>query len=248
MRWPGPGVRALVTGASSGIGAATARALAATGTSLLLTGRDPDRLGTVAAATGGTAVPADLRRAADLDRLCAAATGVDLVVLNAGRGWAGPLGAMSAEQLRDIVEVDLVAPLELTRRLLPAMVDRGTGAVVLVSSIAGVVGVGGEAVYSAAKAGLGGFADSLRQEVAGSGVRVSVVVPGVVDTPFFTRRGRPYDRSRPRPVPVERAAAAVLGAAASGRALTYVPGWLAVPARLHGAVPGLYARLARAFG
>ncbi|WP_236714592.1 SDR family NAD(P)-dependent oxidoreductase [Nonomuraea pusilla] len=234
----------LVTGASSGIGAATARAMAASGARLLLTGRDPGRLAAVAAEVGGEALTADLvTEAAALARW---AGPVDVLVSGAGAGWAGPVAAMPDGAAAHLIAANLTAPVELTRLLLPAMIERGRGHLVYVSSIAGAVGVRDEAVYSSAKAGLIAFAESLRYELDGIGV--SVVLPGVVDTPFFARRGVPYARRRPAPIPAERVARAVVAAVERGRAETYTPGWLRFPARLRGAAPGPFRALACVFG
>jgi len=262
------GTVALVTGGSSGIGAATARALAAEGARLLIAGRDQVRLQAIAGQTGGIALagdlaaphgPADLaaaaqRAAAALPPVsgagdgAAVAAGVDILVNNAGLGWAGPIGDISAEKVTELVAVNLTAPMQLTRLLLPGMVERGLGRVVFVSSIAAATGVRGEAVYSATKAGLVSFAESLAYELDGHDVRVSVIVPGVIDTPFFDRRGRPYGRKRPGPQPPERVARAIVACLEHDRCISYVPRWMRLPAWLHGAAPGTFRALATRFG
>ncbi|MGI5157758.1 SDR family NAD(P)-dependent oxidoreductase [Microbispora sp. CA-102843] len=238
------GARVLVTGASSGIGAATALELSARGARLVLSGRDEEALAGVAARTGGEVLPADLSDpSADL---AVRAGQVDMLVACAGEGWSGPLARMSGGTAERMIAVNLTAHVQLTRLLLPGMLERGRGHLVYVASIAGVVGVREEAVYAATKAGLLAFAESLRYELPGIGV--TAVVPGVVDTPFFARRGRPYTRRRPAPVPPERVARAIAVAVERDRAEVYVPAWLRLPARLHGAAPGAFRVLARRFG
>jgi short-subunit dehydrogenase len=231
--------RVLITGASSGIGAATAHAMAGAHARLVLAGRDRARLDAVAAGTGGRVVAADL--ACGTAALAAEAGAVDVLVACAGVGWAGPVTAMTEAAIDELMAVNLAAPVHLTRLLLPGMIERGRGHIVFVSSIAGVVGVPGEAVYSATKAGLIAFAEALRAETP---VGVSVVFPGVVDTPFFERRGAPYARRRPVPIPAARVARAIVHAVERERAEVYVPGWLELPARLRGAAPGVFRRLA----
>lgn len=238
----------LVTGASSGIGAASALRLADAGATVVLVGRDAARLDAVATRVGGTSIVADLS-APDGPELVAERAGeVDVLVNNAGIGWCGPFQEMPVADLRRVVEVNLVAPLSLTRLLLPGMLERGRGHVVTVSSIAGCVGVGTEAVYAASKAAVNVFTDSLRYELAGTGVGVSVVVPGVVDTEFFTRRGVPYPRTRPRLIPPERVADAVALAVERERPEVYVPAWMRLPSRLRGAAPWVFRLGARRFG
>lgn len=244
---------ALVTGASSGIGTAVAEQLAADGGwRLLLNGRDPHRLGQVAGRTGGVPLAADLADPRARTRLAEEALvhsgRVDALVAGAGIGWAGSFTAMPAQDIDDVLTLNLNATLHLVRLLLPGMVERGCGRVVLIGSMAGSVGVRGEAVYAATKAGLTTFADSLRYELAPSGVRVSMVMPGVVDTPFFQRRGAPYHRDRPRPVPAGSVARAVCRALHTGRPNAYVPSWMAMPAWLHGTAPGVFRSLAQRFG
>jgi uncharacterized protein len=230
------GAPALVTGASSGIGEAIARRLAGRSAPLVVTARDRDRLGAVAAATGARGVVADLTTTAGRASVLAAATehGVGLVVHAAGIGAAGPFGEADEAGVEAVLAADLVAPVLLTRALWPH-VRAARGHVVFVASIA-ALGVAGEAAYSAAKAGLRTFADALRLEEPAVGV--TTVLPGVVDTPFLARRG--YDRSFPRPVPADRVAAATLRAVEHGRAEVFVPRWLRVASVVQGAAPGVF--------
>jgi short-subunit dehydrogenase len=218
--------------------------MARAGARLVLAGRDRRRLDAVAAETGGRAVVGDLTT--DTAGLASDAGPVDVLVSNAGTGWAGPLAGMPAEAIERLVDVNLTVPILLTRLLVPGMVERGGGHVVFVASIAGAVSVRDEAVYSATKAGLIVFAEGLRHELREVGV--SVVLPGVVDTPFFERRGTPYARRWPRPITPERVARAVVSAVERDRAECYVPGWLRVPSRFRGAAPGVFRALSGRFG
>jgi short-subunit dehydrogenase len=242
----------LVTGASSGIGAATARALSSRGAHVLAAGSDLERTEEAAGRVGGTALVADLAEAGAAGKLAAAAQAVhgrvDVLVNNAGVGWAGEFAAMPEPEIARLVQVDLTAALVLTRALIPGMAERGRGHVVSVGSIAGHAGGRGEAVYAACKAALAAFTESLRQEHARSPVGFSVVIPGPVATPFFDRRGVPYARAFPRPVPAERVAAAIVDAIRRNRAQVVVPGWLDGPMRLRGALPELYRPLVDRFG
>jgi short-subunit dehydrogenase len=247
------GAVALVTGGTSGIGAATARALAAAGACVLVAGQDASRLAAVAQETGGTALECDLAAPggpAALAELAekAADGGIDILVNNAGLGWAGPLGEISPEKISELVAVNLTAPMQLTRLLTPGMIGRGRGRVVFVSSIAGATGVREEAVYSATKAGLASFAESLGYELTGHGVRVCLVVPGVIDTPFFERRGLAYRRTWPTPLPAQRVSRAIVSALERDREVAYVPRWMRFPAWLHGTAPATFRALAARFG
>ncbi|CAL9593210.1 hypothetical protein SUDANB176_05275 [Streptomyces sp. enrichment culture] len=243
---------ALVTGASSGIGAATARRFAAGGWHLLLSGRDRRRLEETASGTSAVLLPADLAAPEGARLLAQAAlrqTGrIDVLVAGAGIGWAGPFQTMPHTDIDRVLFLDLNATLHLVREVLPSMVAAGRGRVVLVGSVAGCVGVREEAVYSAAKAGLAAFAEALRQELRGTGVGVTLVVPGPVETRFFARRGRPYDRSHPRPTSPGSVAGVVWDAVSRGRDDAYIPTWLALPGRVRGLTPSLYRRLLNRFG
>ncbi len=240
------GMRALVTGASGGIGGAVARRLAAGGAALALQGRRPERLGPLAGELGAAALIADFRDAKAPIRLVEDAVralgGLDAVVSAAGMGWAGPLEEMPPDTIEEMIVVNLLAPLQLARAAIPYLRASSRPALVFVASIAGHLGVRQEAAYSAAKAGLIALGEALAEEL--SPTRVSVVSPGVVDTSFFERRGRPYGRRHPKPISPQRIAHAVVSCLDQGKGELIVPRWLRVAAAVRAIAPGLYRRLA----
>ncbi|SFE37750.1 hypothetical protein SAMN04487819_11263 [Actinopolyspora alba] len=247
MRFGLDGRTVLLTGGSSGIGAATARSLARRGCELILVGRHERGLRHVAEMTGARTVTADLTRSEELPRVADVAAGADVLINNAGIGWAGEFTTMPSEHVHRLLAVNLAAPLELTRLLLPDMRQRGGGHVVFVSSIA-AVGVRDEAVYSATKAGLRAFATGLRHEIGDTGIGVTTVLPGAVRTPFFRRRGRAYERGFPRQVSAELVASRIVRAIEQGSRESFVPRWLGAASRLQGGMPGTFNRLNGLFG
>jgi NAD(P)-dependent dehydrogenase (short-subunit alcohol dehydrogenase family) len=168
--------------------------------------------------------------------------GLDVVISNAGAGWLGPYESMTPAEVDAMVDLNLRAPMHLARAAGPHLLA-SRGQLVLVGSIAGLVGVAEEAAYGAAKAGLRGLADSLRAEWAGR-VTVTLVSPGPVVTAFFSRRNRPYGRAWPRPLPVTPVARSIVRAVGSRRSDVVVPAWLSLGARLNGGFPELYRVLA----
>jgi short-subunit dehydrogenase len=256
----------VVTGASRGIGRATAGLLAARGARVVGVARDAAALDRLDTATGGASLAADVADPTTADRIVAHALGtygqLDGVVINAGLGHAGDVREMPPARIAELVDVNLRAALLLARASLPALLaqppgpdgrrdGRGggrCGGIVFVGSIAGAVGVPGESVYSATKSGLACFAELLREELRADRIGVSTVLPGVVTTDLLHSRGVPYTRRFPRPVPPERAAAAVVHALQTGTPQVFIPRWLAIPARLAATAPGLYRLLARHFG
>jgi short-subunit dehydrogenase len=231
----------LVTGASSGIGRATAFALASAGAHVIASDRLEAALDDVVEVTGGRRLGCDLSRPGAGSRLAAEALSrwgrVDVLVNCAGVGLYGRVDEGAAGDSELVLAVNVIAPIELTRSLLPGMVERGSGHVVNVGSVVGHVGRPYEAVYAASKAAMAVFTESLRAELRTSGVGASLVSPAAVDTRFFAARGVPYGRRWPRPVGAERIAAAIVASIRNDRAEVFVPRWLAFAVRVHGAVP-----------
>src|SRR3954467_9914063 len=215
---------AIVTGASSGIGAATAAELGRRGAVVVLAARRADELEAQAEAiraAGGRAlaVPTDVTARAQLANLVDCTLGafgrVDVLVNNAGANWSMPFTATQPDELVDLVEVNLLGAMLLTRAVLPGMLERAHGAVITVGSLSGRVAM--EPLYSATKYGLRGFSLGLRRQLAGSGVSVSLVSPGNVRTAMTAN----VDARLPEP---ELVAAAIADLVHEPRRELVVPG------------------------
>jgi short-subunit dehydrogenase len=192
--------RALVTGASAGIGQAFARVLAAEGYDLILTARRIDRLDTLASdlqtrhGTRSRVFAVDLAQTDASQRLCdwltANSLNVDVLVNNAGFGVPGSYAGTTWQQQRDFLQVLVVALAELTHRLLPGMIERRWGRIINVASLAGLMpGVAGHTLYAAAKALVITFSESLALEVVRHGIHVTASCPGFTLTEFHDVTG-----------------------------------------------------------
>jgi len=166
---------ALITGASRGIGAATARELARRGYALALAARSAGPLAALAAELSRAGAPAlpiptDLCSRDEIERLARLALAqfghIDALIHNAGIGGDRPIAQVQGDTVATILDTNLRAPIELTRALLPGMLERRRGAIVFVASVIGHIGMPASAIYSASKFGLRGFAHGLRREVA----------------------------------------------------------------------------------
>lgn len=219
---------AWITGASSGIGAALARELAARGAHVVLSGRDEARLAEVAGTCGESLILAfDVRDEAALAEATAKAIawkgGVDIAFANAGISQRSRALKTAMQVYRDIIEVDLLAQIAFTQGLIGHMAARGSGALGFISSIAGKVGVPMRTAYSAAKFGLAGYADALRAELSINGVTVHTIYPGSVATNVSrnaltaegTARGR-SDKAIDEGIPADAAARQMLDEIARG--------------------------------
>lgn len=189
-RWYTGAMHVLVTGASSGIGSEIARDFHGAGHTVTLVARRKELLDALQTELGArcAVVAIDLaKRASDtswLEGVERTNGPVDVLVNNAGMQWVGPTAAMPAETATSLLALNTIAPLMLTRAVLPGMLARGRGAIVDVASMAGVAPARGMSWYGASKAALASFSESLRAELEGTGVHVVTVFPGPVETPM----------------------------------------------------------------
>lgn len=174
------GKSVLLTGATGGIGEAIANELSGAGAKLIVSGRRADVLERVAAQSAATVAVADLADRAQLAKLLAAHRGVDILVANAALPASGDLADFSIEEIDRAIDVNLRAPVMMARELIEPMRQRGSGQIVLISSLAGKVATAGSSLYSTTKFALRGFGAGLRADLVGSGVGVSVIFPGFV--------------------------------------------------------------------
>ncbi len=220
---------AIVTGASSGIGRATAQALAAAGARVALAARSTAALSELAAeitGRGGTAlaVPTDVTIRRQVEALVAATVSewkrLDIVVANAGRYIQVPVPDATVEDFEEAMAINFFGAVYVVLAALPHMMEHRQGHVIVMSSLDGKKGIPPDAPYAAAKFALAGLGDVARQELAPLGVRVTTVFPGRVDTPLIDHLRVP--RVQPK-MPPERVAAAVL------RALRRAPAEVVLP-------------------
>jgi short-subunit dehydrogenase len=224
---------AIVTGASSGIGAATARALARRGWRVVLAARRAERLQQLAAeinSAGGRAecFPVDLSGPAGRQALYAAYPQADLLLNNAGFGWYGYAEDLSWELAAALIETNDAAVVQLCLLYLPGMRARRRGHIINIGSIAGELPNHGVALYSASKTFVHSFTTAIYRELKGSGVQISVVIPGPVQTEFF-ERARQVGGSVPAEslaVPAEAVAKCILGLLDHPRRVAFVPWFL----------------------
>jgi short-subunit dehydrogenase len=177
------GRKALLTGATGGLGRAIAAAMAERGAVLTLSARSREALEQLAAelpGEGHSVLPADLAEPGAAERLAAEAAGTEILVANAGLPGAGKLDEFSAEEVKRALRVNLEAPMLLARALYPAMLEAGSGQLVFVASLSGKAASPRTSIYNATKFGLRGFALGLRSDLNPRGVGVSIVSPGFI--------------------------------------------------------------------
>ncbi len=238
---------AIITGSSSGIGEAAAKRLARDGWCVTLAARRQAELARVAREVelaGGQALvaPTDVRDGAAIQRMVQATLDkwgrMDVLVNNAGVGYSARVGRLDLERVRDQVSVNLIGVIECAQAVLPTMLQRKSGHIINIASIAGLVATPGSSTYAATKFGVVGFSDALRRELHGSGVHVTTFCPGFVATGFSSRlkklaEGRPDVMRLPGVMKPDYVADRIADAIRRPRARVVIPlgwGWLAAAA------------------
>lgn len=236
----------VITGASRGIGAAVAGAVAAKGARVGLIARSREDLDAVLSGLGGrgSVAAADV---SDRGELARALTGleaelgpIDVLVANAGIGAYGAFADMEADLMERLVGVNVLGTMHAVRAVVPGMINRRTGHIVILGSIAGRIGAPFEAVYSATKFAQVGLTEALFVELAPYAIAVSMVNPGPVLSGFFDSRGQPYNRARPKQISVQEVASAVVGAVENAKLEQYLPERFRAAVRFRHLCPPLF--------
>jgi short-subunit dehydrogenase len=230
------GRRALVTGASSGIGAAVAEALALRGAVVGVCARREGRLAETLErcreySPASRMWVCDLSDPGSVERLAAQATdelgGVDILVNNAGIPKRRHVSRLDADTVSNVMAINYLSPVRLTLALLPSMLERGFGRVVNISSVAAVLSSPGEAAYDASKAALSAFSEAMAIDLWDTGVKVLVVYPGVVDTELFMLPDNDPLVAGVEAIPATEVAGAVIEALDNDLHQVYVPSYFA---------------------
>jgi short-subunit dehydrogenase len=243
--------RVLLTGAAGGIGRTIARTLHARGAHIVLSGRNVDALATLESELGERAevAVADLADAPGVAALAERAGAVDILVANAGLPGTGKLVAFEPEQIDRTIHVNLRAPMQLARALVPGMIERGSGHLVFVCSLSGKIAAPRASVYCATKFGLRGFGFSLHQELAAKGVGVTTIFPGFIrEAGMFVDSGAKLLPGMGTSSPQEVADAVIEGIEKNKAEIDVAPLVMRSGTRILSAAPSLYTALSRRLG
>jgi short-subunit dehydrogenase len=247
----GPGTRVVVTGASRGIGRAIATAFAEAGAEVGLLSRSEEELNELALALPGEgheAIAADVGDHAGLKKALDEFGHVDVVVANAGIAQYGPFRDMDLDDVERMTRINWLGTVNTVAALLPGMLDRRKGHIVVVSSGAGHRAFPSAAVYGATKSAQRGFAEALRHELDGTGVSVTVVYPGEVKSHLHDHDAAnmpDWYHGKERAAPAEPLAKAVVGAVRDDKRAVYYPPIVRLLRIVHGISPNVSDRMLR---
>jgi len=245
------GARVLLTGATGGLGHAIARALHAKGANLILTGRRVDVLEPLAKELGARSIAADLSSMAAIGGVLEEAGDIDVLIANAALPGTGQLTDFTLEQIDTNLAVNLRAPIVMTQAVLPQMLARGSGHIVIIGSVSSITSSPGSSLYNATKFGVRGFSNALRQDLHGTGVGVSIVMPGFVRDAGMAVEGGLLEQLPPgvRTVSPEQVAKGVLRAIRRNKGQVVVaPREMRIGATIGSVAPGLGAAVQRMSG
>jgi short-subunit dehydrogenase len=241
------GKRVLLTGATGGLGAAAAQELARQGAVLVLTARDARRLGELEsglAGAGHEAIAADLAEPGAAERVVEQAGRVDVLIANAGLPGGASLVDLDGDAVASVVRVNLEAPLQMARCVIPQMRERRDGHIVLVASLAGKFALPDSSLYSGTKFGLRGVGWSLRPELAKHGIGVSLVTPGFIsEAGMFAKRGRKPPPGAGTRTPDDFARAVIEAIVDNRDEVVLAPPPLRLLGQASLLLPGLFARI-----
>lgn len=239
----------LITGATSGVGYALAKRLLTGKHDVWVTGRAPDVLWELQN-EGAHAVPADISKKEDIDSLMAQIGSPDVVIFSAGVGKFEFAHEASDEGMHNTMDVNVIAPMQLTQRLLPEMMKRQSGHLIYLGSQAGKVATPKASVYAASKHALNGYTNALRMEVAPYDIHVTTINPGPIDTPFLEladTTGNYRISLRKHLLAIEKVVDAIMQAIEKPVREVNLPWYMGITSKLHAVAPALVEKVGRRF-
>ena len=241
----------LITGATSGVGYATAMRLLSYSDqyTVYATGRAPDKLWELQN-EGAVAIPADITNSVDMENLLEQTGPMDIVIFSAGVGHFEAVHLMPDEAIQSMMDTNIIAPIKLTRSILPQMMEQREGHLIYIGSQAGKVATPKASVYAATKHALIGYTNALRMEVASFGINVSIIHPGPIDTPFIDvadKTGNYRTSLGKHLLQVGTVADAVLKVIDKPVREINLPGIMGISSKLYALTPGLVEKIGRKY-
>ena len=239
----------LITGATSGVGFALAKRLVQEGNDVWATGRSADALEELEK-NGAYVIAADLSKKEDVDELFAIIDAPDIVIFSAGVGTFEYAFETSSEAVRSTMAINVIAPIELTKRLLPDMIRRQSGHLIYLGSQAGKVATPKTSVYAASKHAILGYTDALRMEVASFNIHVTAINPGPIDTPFLDladQSGNYRTSLKKHLLTVDTVVDAIRKTIEKPVREVNLPWYMGITSKLHALAPALVERLGYRF-